>query len=230
MRHAPIVGAIAIVAAAALAPLNASAATAAKSGSATQSATPSRANTATSGSSKSATAQSSALKAADKKFIDTAAIGDKYEIDAAGIAQMRAQSDDVKMFAQMMVTDHNKSTDELKSTLMKINANVTPPAMLDAQHRKMINTLQNASAQTFDNIYIAQQAQAHQQAVKLFKDYSMKGSNAELKMFASTVLPTIQGHVEKIQSIQKMHRGNAQANAGASATRQAQNATNKSRK
>ena len=55
----------------------------------------------------------------DAGFVRTAAISDMYEIQASQLAQTKATSADVKSFASRMVTDHTKTSDQMKSLLAK---------------------------------------------------------------------------------------------------------------
>src|SRR5690606_24691060 len=58
-------------------------------------------------------------------FVSAATIGNRFEIDTSNLALKYAKGDDVKSFAQKMITDHTKAGEELKAALGK--ANITPP-------------------------------------------------------------------------------------------------------
>ena len=47
---------------------------------------------------------------------------------------------------------------------------------------------------------------AHDQALKLMKDYAMSGDNADIKAFAQATLPKVQMHLEMIRDIDRAHR------------------------
>jgi putative membrane protein len=155
---------------------------------------------------------SAELTTSTKGFVDDAAIGDMYEVQAGQIALMRAKSPDVKMFAQKMIDDHTKSTNQLKTILAKASPNFMPPMQIDSRREGLLNDLKGAKDQDFEGRYIAQQINAHDEAVILIRGYANSGDNPDIKTFAMDILPTVQMHQDMIKEIDRTHRaGNAQA-------------------
>lgn len=136
----------------------------------------------------------------DIGFANNAAIGDMYEIAAGRLALERSQSESVKQFAQEMIDAHSKTTTGLKGALPPSNVQMLP-ADLDVPHQNMLAALKNASDQDFDNIYLAQQKDAHQQALALFQNYADNGDEATLKKFAQDTLPAIEQHLDRVASL-----------------------------
>ena len=62
-------------------------------------------------------AVSAEMTSTTKGFVTAAATSDMYEVTAGKIALMRAQSPDVKAFAQKMVDAHTMTTDKLKGLM-----------------------------------------------------------------------------------------------------------------
>lgn len=138
----------------------------------------------------------------DATFVKKAAISDMYEIQASQLAQTKATSADVKTFAGKMVTDHTKTSDQLKS-IVSSKSGMTLPTSIDAKHKAMLTKLKGASGSTFDSSYAQQQIQAHQQAVMLFTSESQNGKDADLKKFATDTLPALQQHLSMAQQLPK---------------------------
>ena len=44
---------------------------------------------------------------------------------------------------------------------------------------------------------------AHQEAVQILSDYAAGGTSPQLKDFAAKVLPTVQGHLDKLNALPK---------------------------
>jgi putative membrane protein len=65
----------------------------------------------------------------------------------------------------------------------------------------MLDKLNGAKGEAFDQAYVQAQRDAHDEAVSLFEDYSQNGDNASLKTFATETLPTLKMHQEKIETI-----------------------------
>jgi putative membrane protein len=141
-----------------------------------------------------------------REYVQKAAMGDLYEIEASKVALARSQSADVKEFAQQMVDAHMRSSDELKARLARAGQIVELPTMLDAEHQKMLDDLKAASPRTFDARYAAQQKEAHDQALMLHRDYAMRGAVADLKAFAADIVPKVEMHVQMAAELQSDHR------------------------
>jgi len=136
-----------------------------------------------------------------KGFVNAAAISDMYEVTAGKIALERAQSPDVKAFAQKMVDAHTMTTQKLKSIIASNNINVTPPAHVDRRRQAMLDDLRGAKAQDFDHRYISQQIAAHKEADILFRGYAKDGDNAAIKDFAAATDKDIKMHLSMAQQL-----------------------------
>ena len=148
------------------------------------------------------TMSSGTAAVSDATFVKKAAISDMYEIQASKLAQTRAASADVKTFAGKMVTDHTKTSDQLKS-IVSSKSGMTLPTALDAKHKALLTKLKGASGSTFDSTYAQQQIQAHQQAVMLFTSESQHSKDADLKKFATSTLPALQQHLSMAEQLPK---------------------------
>ena len=146
------------------------------------------------------------LTSETRGYVQRAAMGDLYEIEASKVALARTRSDDVKKFAQEMIDAHTRSSDELKARLARAGQIVELPIMLDAEHQTKLDDLKAASAQTFDARYAAGQKEAHDQALMLHRDYAMRGSVADLKAYAADIVPKIEMHVQMAAELQSDHR------------------------
>jgi len=139
---------------------------------------------------------SAAVTTSTEGFVDAAAIGDMYEIQAAKIALARSQRDDVKAFAQKMIDAHTQTSHDLKAILARENLNLTVPTALDDRHKGMIDNLNGAADADFDARFIDQQEMAHNEAETLFKTYADHGDNTDLKQFASATVPVTDSHLK----------------------------------
>ena len=143
-----------------------------------------------------ATIPTPADEAAAPDFVTKAAMSDMYEVEAAKVALARSQNAEVKKFAQMMVDDHTKSTNDLKSAIAASGLSLTPPSALDEAHAENIQELKDEEAADFDKAYLNDQVDAHQMALDLLQRYANDGDNAQLKGFAATTAPVVQTHYD----------------------------------
>ena len=144
---------------------------------------------------------SAEMTSTTKGFVTAAATSDMYEVTAGKIALQRAQSPDVKAFAQKMVDAHTMTTQKLKGILASNNVNVTPPAHVDNRRQGMLDDLRGAKAADFDHRYITQQIAAHKEADILFRGYAKDGDNAAIKDFAATTDKDIKMHLSMAQQL-----------------------------
>jgi putative membrane protein len=135
-------------------------------------------------------------------FVTEAANSDKLEIAAAKIAQQKGDPDE-KKFAEEMMTDHTKTSDDLKGMVDRGEVKATLPAELNDSSQKKLTELQDAKPKDFSGYYDPMQVSAHKDAVSLFERYAKSGDNAKLKDWAGKTLPTLQHHLQMAQSLKK---------------------------
>lgn len=134
-------------------------------------------------------------------FVKEAAMSDMTEIEAAKIAQQKGNADE-KKFAEIMVTDHTKTTTELKS-LVPADLKAAMPTALDDASQKKIAKLRDAKTENFASEYDPMQVSAHKDAVSLFERYAGGGENPKLKDWAGKTLPALKHHLEMAQALNK---------------------------
>jgi putative membrane protein len=134
-------------------------------------------------------------------FVEKAAASDMFEIEAAKLAQQRSKNADVKAFADMMIKDHTKSTNDLKAAIQASGQNLAPPAALPQDKQDALNDLKNATDVDFDRKYMEGQVDAHQSALNLLQRYAQDGDVAQIKAFAASVAPVVQQHYDRAKSI-----------------------------
>jgi putative membrane protein len=141
--------------------------------------------------------------ASGQDFVDQVAASDMYEIEAGKLAEDKGSDAAVKNFGKMLVTDHTKSSAELKAAAAKAEPPVTPPTSLPPDKQAMLDDIKAASGADFDKMFIDQQIDAHTKALDLLNSYAAGGSSEPLKAFATTAGPVVQSHLDKAKSLQK---------------------------
>ena len=140
------------------------------------------------------------MKSSDSMFAMKAAQGGMAEVKMGQLAADKATNPDVKAFGQMMVDDHTKANNDLKSAAA--SENMTLPSDVNAKQQAMYDKLSKMSGAAFDKMYVNGMVKDHEEDVKDFQKESSMGKDPKIKDFASTTLPTLQGHLTKIKSIQ----------------------------
>ena len=135
-------------------------------------------------------------------FVKEAAMSDMLEIESSKIAQQKGNADE-KKFAGQMITDHTKTSSELKSMVSSGDVKAEIPAALDSSSQSKLDKLRDAKPEDFAAQYDPMQVSAHKDAVSLFERYAKGGDDPKLKGWAAKKLPTLQHHLEMAQAMDK---------------------------
>lgn len=137
-----------------------------------------------------------AMAAAD--FASAIAASDMYEIESGRLASEKAASAQIKSFGQMLVTDHQKSTADLKAAASGARPAVAVMPAMTAEQQQMLDALRAADAGRFDRLFVEQQKQAHQKALATLQGYASGGDVDALKTFAAKAAPIVQKHLDQL--------------------------------
>jgi putative membrane protein len=136
-------------------------------------------------------------------YVSKAGASDLYEIQASQMAATRARRPQVREFAQMLVTDHNHSTQMVTDAARSDGLNPRPP-MLEPAQRAMLRQLERARDRDFDRLYLSQQIPAHVQGLALHRAYARNGEGAALRRTAADIVPVVQHHLERARELARM--------------------------
>ena len=156
-----------------------------------------------------AAAKSTGAAGADSTFVKEAAMGGLAEVELGRLAAQKAQSPDVKQFAQRMVDDHSKANDQLKPIAQQKGIEV--PAQLTGKHKSEYDRLSKLSGAQFDRAYMQLMLQDHRKDVSDFRKESASGKDPDVKQFASQALPTLEDHLKMAQSTDAAVKGSKSA-------------------
>jgi putative membrane protein len=135
-------------------------------------------------------------------FVKEVAISDMFEIQSSKLAQDKGNAPE-KAFASQMVTDHTKTSEDLKGLVSSGKVKAELPTALDSGHQSKLDKLKSASGKDFSSDFDSDQVSAHKDAVSLFERYAKGGDNADLKNWAGKTLPALKHHLEMAQNLKK---------------------------
>lgn len=141
----------------------------------------------------------SAPSATDTKFMKDAAADNMAEVEAGRLASEKAARTDVRDFGRMLVDDHSRALDELKSLAGK--KSVTLPTEPTAAQKAETTRLAKLSGRAFDDAFAKAMLGDHERAVKLFSQEHASGSDAETKSWAGNTLPTLEKHLDEARKL-----------------------------
>lgn len=146
----------------------------------------------------SGTDKPSSLSESDRQFITDAASSDLFEIQSSQWALQQQSADpELARIAQMMVEDHTKASQDLRSIAQR--KGITVPQRMSENHQQMYDRLRSASGSQVATQYRQMQLQAHQEGVALFQRASQNLTDAELRQFAQRTLPVLREHLNHVQ-------------------------------
>jgi putative membrane protein len=151
------------------------------------------------------TAASVRAQVTDAQIASIVVTANQVDIDAGKLAESKASNEDVKKFAQQMITDHtgvNKQATELVTKL-----NVTPQDNLTSYSLQIkgeqdIAYLKTLSGAAFDKAYIDQEVSYHYRVLKAVDEILIPSAqNAELKALLVKVRPAFVAHLEHAKQL-----------------------------
>ena len=138
---------------------------------------------------------------ADMMFVKKALQGSMAEVQVGQLALQKSSNDQVKEFAQRMVTDHTKLIDQMKPVAQQIGVKI--PDGPDKKQKMMMAKLQALSGADFDKAYVQAMVKDHKEDDSEFKTEISTGQSSMVKDAASKGDPVIESHLQMIQGIAK---------------------------
>jgi putative membrane protein len=135
-----------------------------------------------------------------ERFASTAAKDGMAEIALGKLALERSSNQQVKDLATMIIDDHTKANDTLKSIAQQ--ENITLPTQPGEKMQKAQSKLSKLKGKEFDRAYAKDTVADHQEAIKIFTQYEKTAKDSQLKQFASQTVPVLQRHLEAAEQLQ----------------------------
>ena len=146
--------------------------------------------------------QAQDLPEADARFLQAAAGLGMFEIEAARLAQQRADSRAVKSYAAQMLEQHRAIDKELRTLAQR--KQVTLPDQPSEPDRSTLEQLRNRSGADFDVVYAKRAAvDAHVMANRLYETAARESEDPQVRDFATRVLPVVTQHLAMSRELQQ---------------------------
>jgi putative membrane protein len=168
-----------------------------------------------------ATGKASQLSRSDENFIKDACRGGHMEVQMGKLGVQKAQSPEVKQFAQRLIDDHTKAGAELKQLASSKGLTLPEPDKIagtttddsdrtqvrekeDTDHKghAEMKKLEGLSGTDFDRAFAKAAVNDHEKNVKEFEKASQKADDSDVKSFAAKTLPTLREHLQQARSLQ----------------------------
>lgn len=144
--------------------------------------------------------QAHKLARGDTAFLKQAAQNGHAEIEGSKLALSKGTHAQVKAFAQQMVDDHTKASQELAA--LAAGKGVELPSEPSLAQKAKLKLLAQRDGESFDRHYAESiGVAAHEDTVKLFKKAAEQAKDADLKAFATKTLPTLEQHLQHAKDL-----------------------------
>lgn len=134
------------------------------------------------------------VRADDSDYLVAAAEVDLMEIELGKLALTKTSNAKVKDLANMMIDQHTKATAALKP--LAASKQTVLPAVLTDKGKEHYDELNKKSGKEFDEAYADLMVDGHEDAISKIKDASENAKDAEIKKWATDMLPTLNTHLE----------------------------------
>lgn len=142
-------------------------------------------------------------------FVMEAYSGNLFEIQAGQLVAQKAQDDQIKQFARMLVQDHQKANQKLKEVAQ--SANIPIQEKLDPVHQAKIQKMQKCAAPELSRKFLFGQVAGHTMNVLEYQWQSQNAQNDQVKQYASQSLPKLQAHLRHATELATAQIGGAEA-------------------
>jgi putative membrane protein len=136
---------------------------------------------------------------AEVDFVTRAANGNVFAVAESRLAVDRARAPAVNTFARRLIDDHGRAEAELRAAAEGSGATV--PTTLDQDHQARLTALRRKAGADFDKAYIADQLEAHSNALTLYADYMLWGEYEKLHALAIKMIPIAEAQLKDVQAL-----------------------------
>lgn len=135
-----------------------------------------------------------------QNFVLYANNADLFQSEASKIAVERAQSSEVKAYAQQMAAQHASSTSRLTAAARQAGVTATTPALSPYMQERLAE-LRNVSTNAFDERYITLLQRAQERELRLHNAYARGGDNATLRTASNDTARMVAEHLAEARRI-----------------------------
>ena len=137
----------------------------------------------------------------DRQFARDAAIAGLSNVELGKLAEEKASSDNLRQFGRQLVDDQTKTNDRLKQVAKEQSISI--PDALDSKHQSQIDKIAKLSGPEFDKAFLKQQLKEQESQVRDFSDEAQRGTDPDVKTFASGALPNLQQQLETAKNLNR---------------------------
>jgi putative membrane protein len=137
----------------------------------------------------------------DRVFVKKAMQGSMAEVQLGQLTLQKSENEQVKQFAQRMIDDHTKLSDQMKPVAQQLG--VDAPTQISKNDKKTMAKLQGLSGAAYDQAYIKDMVKDHKQDLTDFQMEASSGQDQTVKDAATQGSKVIAQHLQMAQQMAK---------------------------
>lgn len=134
----------------------------------------------------------------ERRFVEEAARGNLAEVALGKLARERGASPAIREFGRRMVEDHAQAQARLAAT-MRVKG-IPVPFRMSPEAQALYRRLQKLQGAAFDRAYRQAMVADHQQDVAAYERVATRGSDPEIRIYATKTLPALKMHLNMIRA------------------------------
>ena len=125
-----------------------------------------------------------------------------YVMQAAEMALEKSDSAELRGLAQMILSDHQRLSNDLAAAGLEVHPPHVPSPVLDAEQQAGMNRLSATPSAAFDRAWLEQQIRAHERALDTAIAYSRNGDSPALRRHAASTIAPMQTHLTRARRLE----------------------------
>lgn len=139
------------------------------------------------------------LSQTDKNFMSQAEANNRQERDIAAVVKQRTRNDNVRKYADTLVTDYSAALQKLAGLTGKYGMEMQT---ISDRQPAAIKEFQAMAPRTLDKQFLTLMVQDHQRAIGLFQEETRSAQANDVREYASDTLPTLESHLKEAEELQ----------------------------
>jgi putative membrane protein len=148
--------------------------------------------------------KSNVLTTADRDFMRRASQAHIQEIDMARLSEEKATNSDVKDYAGMLISEHEKALHDLNSIMDRNNV---PYPNVEPKDQAQLHNLGKLTTAQFDRSFLEMMVSSHSKALENYQTEMKSVQNSELKDHVTDFIPIIEKDLNRAEQLQSQLGG-----------------------
>lgn len=136
-----------------------------------------------------------------RDFVEEVSSSSMKEIEMAQLAQEKAQSQDVKSFAQRLADNHRQAHERLSTMAQQENIRVSQS--LEDDDRDELDDLREKTGYEFDKEYLDKTVEIHENQIDKLENVRDDAADQELRSWADERLTSLREHRDEAERLKK---------------------------